>query len=86
MTVELIFKGDVSTHRVDEALLPLGGGTNISVSTDSPVINRHDVTIISQGGETIVRIDGAGLSEMSSTTLQSIKDAVPTNHIQTRDV
>jgi len=86
MTVELVFKADVSGKRVDDALLPPHGGHNISVSGDSPGINRHDVTIISRGNETTVRIDGPGKSEMSANTLQSIKDTVPADHIQTREV
>lgn len=86
MSVELVFKGDISLALVVDSLQPPGGGHNISVSGDSPGINRHDVTIISSGKETIVRIDGPGKSEMSSNTLNSIIDAVPSEHILTRDV
>jgi hypothetical protein len=84
--IELVFQDGVSAQHVDEALFPPDGGHNISVSSESPGINRHDVTAISRGRDIIVRIDGVKESDMSSSTLQSIKDTVPTDHIQTRDV
>jgi len=84
MTVKLIFKGDVSGARVDEAVFPPSGGLNITVSADSPSIDRHDMTVISQGRKIVVQIDGFGKGDISSNTLQSIKDTIPTSHIQTR--
>jgi len=86
MTVELTFKGDVPASIVDEALLPPGGSVGITTSADSPGINRHEITIIQSGDFTRVRVDGAGKSELSANTEQSIIDAVPSEHIRTRDI
>lgn len=85
MTVELVFKGDVSPSVVDDALFPSDGGHNIGVSAGSPGFNRHDVTVINRGKENSVQIDGLGKSELSTNTVQSVIDAVPTDHITTRD-
>jgi len=86
MTVELTFEGGVSAARVDQAILPPGGGVGVSVSADSPDLDRHDLALEKTGRRISVRVDGVSVADLSDATKQSIIDAVPATHIQTRDV
>lgn len=82
MTVDIVFNRNVSVARVDNALLPDSGGHNIDTSTESDPINRHDITIQSDGDEIIVGIE-INTSKLSDNTEKNIINTVPANHIAT---
>lgn len=83
MTLKIIFKGDVNVRDIDKLILPDDVSHALEISNESANLNRHDISVGKSGSQTWIKIDGVAKSKISQSTIDSIKNTVPTDHIRT---
>jgi len=83
MTVNIVFVGDISLARVEQAILGDSGTPNFSVSGETPTPERHDIEVAKKGTE--IRVTFKHLSDKSelsgagqnTDTESSIRNTMP---------